>query len=62
MCKFFLVQGNEQALLGMPDTDTLNIIHIHCNTIDTQKLTELITAIQPQPSMRAQGMNNTTQT
>ena len=35
MCKFFVVPGNEQALLGMPEIDTLNIININCNTIDT---------------------------
>ena len=35
MCKFFAVLGNGQALLGMPDINTLNIIKINCNTIDT---------------------------
>ena len=34
MCKFFLVPGNRQALLGMPDIDMFNIIDINCNTID----------------------------
>ena len=27
MCKFFVVLENEKALLGMPDINTLNIIH-----------------------------------
>ena len=35
MCKFFLVPGNGQALLGMPDIDMLDIININCNTINT---------------------------
>ena len=37
LCKFFVVPGNGQALLGMPDIDTLNIITINFNTIDTQE-------------------------
>ena len=37
MCKFFVVQGNGPALLGMPDIDMLNIIHMNCNRIDTQE-------------------------
>ena len=35
MFKFFIVPGNMQALLGMPDIDMLNIINIKCNTTDT---------------------------
>ena len=35
MCKYFVVPGNGHELLGMPDINTLNIIHINCNTIDT---------------------------
>ena len=35
MCKFFVVSGNGQALLGMPHINTLNIININCNTINT---------------------------
>ena len=34
MDKFFVVQENGQALLGMSDIDML-IININCNTIDT---------------------------
>ena len=37
MCEFFVVPGNRQALLGMPDIDTVNFININCNTIDTQE-------------------------
>ena len=37
MCKFFVFPGNGQALLGMLDIDTLNIIHVKCNTIDAQE-------------------------
>ena len=37
MCKFFVIPGNGQTLLGMPDINTLSIIHINCNTIDTQE-------------------------
>ena len=32
-CEFFVVPGNGQALLGMPDTDVLNIISINIHTI-----------------------------
>ena len=32
---FFVVLGNGQALLGMPDIKTLGILN--CNTVDTQK-------------------------
>ena len=35
MCKFFVIPGNGQALLGMPDIGMLNIIKINCNTIGT---------------------------
>ena len=27
----------QEALLGMPDINTLNIIHINCNTVDMQE-------------------------
>ena len=37
MCKFFVVPGNRQALLGMPDIDRLNIMKINCNTIGTHR-------------------------
>ena len=37
MCKFFVVPGIRQALLGMPDIKMLNIININCNTIDTHE-------------------------
>ena len=37
MCEFFEVSGNGPAFLGMPDIDILNIIHINCNTVDTQE-------------------------
>ena len=37
MCKFFVVPGRGQALLGMPGIDTLNIIRINCNTIGTHR-------------------------
>ena len=35
-CDFFVVPGNSQALLGMPDIDTLDVLTINCNTKDTQ--------------------------
>ena len=35
MCKFFVVPGSGQALLGMPDIAMLNIININCTTIVT---------------------------
>ena len=35
MFNLFVVPGNWQALLGMPDIKILNILTIHCNTICT---------------------------
>ena len=32
-CIFFVVQGNGQALLGMPDTAALNIINLNIDSI-----------------------------
>ena len=34
---FFIVPGNGQALLGMPDIEKLDIITINHNTVDTQE-------------------------
>ena len=34
---FFVVPGNEEALLGMPDIELLNILNINCNTIGTEE-------------------------
>ena len=36
-CIFFVVSGNGEALLGMSDTELLNILNINCNTIGTMK-------------------------
>ena len=33
----FLVPGDEDALLGMPDIELLNILQINCNTMGTKK-------------------------
>ena len=35
-CKFFVVLGNGQALLGMPDTAALKIININIDSIDAE--------------------------
>ena len=35
-CTFFVVLGNGQALLGMPDTDALNIIYINIHSIGAE--------------------------
>ena len=35
-CKFFVVHGNGQALLGMPDTNALNIIKINIHSIGAE--------------------------
>ena len=35
-CRFFVVPRNRQALLGMPDTDVLNIIEIDIDSIGTE--------------------------
>ena len=37
ICNFFVVSGNRQVLLGMPDTEILNILTINCNTVDTKE-------------------------
>ena len=33
-CEFFVVPGNGQALLGMPDTAALNIINVNIDSIE----------------------------
>ena len=35
-CRFFVVPKNRQALLGMPDTDMLNIIKINIHAIGAE--------------------------
>ena len=35
MCQFFIVPGNGQALLGMPDIDVLNIMNLNIKSIGT---------------------------
>ena len=37
MCNFFIVPGNGQALLAMPNLEKLNILTISCNTIGTEE-------------------------
>ena len=37
MCSFFVVSGNRQLLLGMPDIKTLGILIINCNTIEKKE-------------------------
>ena len=36
-CIFFIVPGNGEALLGMPNIELLNILNINCNTRSTEK-------------------------
>ena len=38
MFNFFVVPGNEQALLGIPDVKIQNILTINCNTIGTEEV------------------------
>ena len=38
ICNFFVVPGNGQAFLGVPDIETLDILTINCNRIDTQEV------------------------
>ena len=40
MWKFSIVVGNGQTLLGMPDINMINIIHINCKIIGTQETAE----------------------
>ena len=35
-CEFFVVVGNGQVLLGMPDTATLNIININIDSLEAE--------------------------
>ena len=35
-CAFFVVLGNSQALLGMPDTAALNILNLNIDSIQAQ--------------------------
>ena len=35
-CRFFVVPGNGQVLLGMPDTDALNIINMNIHSIGAE--------------------------
>ena len=35
-CEFFVVPGNGQALLGMPDTAALNIINVNIDSIEAE--------------------------
>ena len=35
-CEFFVVPGNGQAMLGMPDTAALNIINVNTDSIEAE--------------------------
>ena len=35
-CEFFVVLGNGQALLGMPDTAALNIINVNIDSLEAE--------------------------
>ena len=59
-CTFFVVPGNGQVLLGIPRIEILNIPTINCNAIGTKE-TEMLIAIQTQPSPRVQKVKNTIQ-
>ena len=37
-CEFFVVPGNGQVLLGMPDTAALNIINVNINSIEAASM------------------------
>ena len=43
-CEFFVVLGNGQAFLFMPDIETVDILTIKCYTVDT--LTQKKTNVQ----------------
>ena len=42
LCRFFVLLGYGPSLLGMPDIEVLDILTIHCNTIDTKSSTDQI--------------------
>ena len=54
MCNFFVVLGNRQPLLGMPDIEILDILTINCNTMVHGMLTELQNTVQTQTMARVQ--------
>ena len=56
-CIFFVVPGNGQALLGMPDTTVLNIININIDYIHG-KITECKTNIGQETHAIAKGCTN----
>ena len=62
MCKFFVVPGSGKALLGIPHINTLNIITISCNTIDSKETDRAINYSTNIAIHQVQGMNNTIQT
>ena len=37
-CEFFVVPGNDQVLLGMPDTAVLKIININTDSLDADDI------------------------
>ena len=37
-CEFFVVPGNGQVLLGMPDTAALNIINLNIDSIEAASI------------------------
>ena len=37
-CIFFVVPGNSQVLLGIPDTTVLNIINVHFDSIQMEAI------------------------
>ena len=37
LCNFFVVSGNGQVLLGMPDIEIQNILAVICNTIGAEE-------------------------
>ena len=56
ICRFFVVPRNGQALLGMPDTDALNIIKINIDSIgaedgrDSKSCANMHTACESEPA------------
>ena len=61
LCNFSVVPGTGQALLGMPDINTLDIIAINCNTIDALEADRAVIC-NSQPTARVQDVSNTSQT
>ena len=62
MCNFFKVLGDGQALLGMPDIDTLKMINRNVNTVEMEDGRGTNNCCTNKATPQAHGMKNIPQT